>query len=238
MIRNYICFRDYETGSKNKFKTQPIQIAAVMINLPRLEVVEDSLFESLIQPEWDESKCEELGIDPIQDEALAINKITREELKDAPQEKVVWQKYCDYLKDYNLKGIDGGKWDAPIIGGFNNRNFDDMIDIRLCEKYGPNLDDFGGWTMYHPFYNFDVAPILHTYFHNKKIVKNNSYSMDACREFFGYKTENAHKADIDVLQGADMLVRFLKLSRKLVAGELNLPEGKKIKFKNVVGGKL
>jgi len=58
------------------------------------------------------------------------------------------------------------------------------------------------------------------------------------REYFGYSTENAHKADVDVKQGADMLIRFLKLNKALVNGELDLPKGKKIKFKGCVGGKL
>lgn len=238
MIRNYVVFRDYETGSKNKFKTQPVQIAAVIINLQRLEVVEDSLFESLIQPEFDEDKCAKLGIDPLESEALSKNNIDIEDLKDAPPEKLVWEQYQKYLKEYNLKGNDGGKWDAPIVAGFNNRNFDDHIDLRLCNKYGPKLDDFGGWSLYHPLHNFDLFNIVATFFHPMDFGNRGSFSMDTCREYFGYKTENAHKADVDVIQGADLLLRFLRLTKLMLTGELDLPKGKRIKFKNCVGGKL
>jgi DNA polymerase III epsilon subunit-like protein len=238
MILNNICFRDYETGSKNKYKCQPIQLAAVMIDLKRLEVIEDSLFESTLKPFFTDEECEKHGVDPIEDEALKKNGFTREELKDAPDPKLVWQNYCDYLKNYNLKGKGGGKWDAPSVGGYNNSNFDNQIDVRMCEKYGPKLDEWGGWSIYHPFNNFDAMQQVQNMFHAKKINPFNSISMDAMREYFGYSTENAHKADVDVLQGADMLIRFLKLNKALVNGELDLPHGKKIKFKGCVGGKL
>lgn len=238
MIRNNIVFRDWETGSRNKYKCQPIQLAAVVIDTRRLEIIKDSVFESTLLPEFDDEKCLELGIDPLQDEALKVNGFTREELKDAPHPKLVWEQYCDYLKDYNVKGRDGSKWDAPAIGGYNNNNFDDVIDVRMCEKYGPNLDDYGGWSLYHPFYNFDTQLLVQNFFHATKINNNDSISMDAMREFFGYKTEGAHNAAVDVTQGADLLIRFLKLTKALVNGKLNLPKGKKIKFKNTVGGKV
>ena len=235
MILNNIAFRDWETGGKNKYSCQPIQLACVMIDLQRLEVIEDSLFESTLRPIFDEETCKQNGVDPIEDEALKKNGFTREELKDAPDPKLVWQNYCDYLKNYNLKGKGGGKWDAPAVGGFNNSNFDNVIDVRMCEKHGPKLDEWGGWAIYHPFLNFDAMQSVQNMFHAKKINPFNSLSMDAMREYFGYKTENAHKADVDVLQGADMLIRFLKLNKALVNGELDLPHGKKIKFKGCVG---
>ncbi len=112
------------------------------------------------------------------------------------------------------------------------------IDVRMCEKYGPKLDDYGGWSIYHPFYNFDVQMLVQNFFHGSKIGNSNSISMDAMRDFFGYKKEGAHKADVDVIQGADLLIRFLKLTKGIVNGDIDLPKGKKIKFKNSVGGKI
>lgn len=238
MIRNYICFRDYETGSKNKYKCQPVQLAAVMIDINRLCIVPDSHFESAMKPVFDDEECAKLNIDPLEDEALKINGFTREELAEAPETKLVWENYLEYLSKYNLKGNNGGKWDAPAVGGYNNSNFDDVIDIRMCEKYGPKLDDYGGWSIYHPFYNFDAQCLVQNFFHGSKINNNNSISMDAMREFFGYKTEGAHNALVDVTQGADLLIRFLKLTKAIVNGDIDLPKGKKIKFKNTVGGKL
>ena len=179
-----------------------------------------------------------MGIDPLQDEALKINGFTRDDLRDAPHPKLVWEQYLEYLKGYNIKGRDGGKWNAPSIGGYNNHKFDDLIDVRMCEKYGPPLDDFGGWSMYHPFHNFDAQLLVQNFFHATKINNNDSISMDAIRTYFGYSMDNAHNAEVDVKQGADLLIRFLKLTKNLVSGKLNLPTGKKIKFKGCVGGKL
>lgn len=238
MINNYICFRDYETGSKNKMRTQPIQLAAIMIDLPRLQIVPDSLFESKILPELDDEKAISEGMDPIMDEALKINGHTREDLARAPDAKTVWNQYLSYLDKYNLKGIKGGKWHAPIAAGFNNTNFDDYIDLRLAEKYGPKPDDYGGWSHYHPIHNFDVLQLVRTFFFSIDLNSTGSYSMDAVRQYFGYQKLNAHKADVDVKQGADLLLRFLKLTKRIVSGKLVLPAGKRIKFFDCVNGAL
>jgi len=243
MIRHNFIFRDWETGSRHKavegtLTPQPVQLAAVAIDIKRLEIIPDSIFESLLQPEFDDKKAIELGIAPIEEEALAVNKKTREELADAPKPKFVWDNYVDYLSNYNLKGKSGGKWDAPGVCGFNNTGFDDHIDRYMLRTYGPKLGEYGDWSIYHPFQNIDLHHYVNGMFNNMRISPTNRTSMDACREYFGYKTDGAHDAKIDVLQGADMLIRFLKLFRSLVNGKLDLPMGKKIKFKNCVGGKI
>lgn len=237
-IRNFIVFRDWEAAGQNRFKTQPTQLAAVMIDVPRLTVVEDSLFESMIQPIWDDEEAEKQGLQPVDWEAIKISGFTKEQLEAAPSVKFVWENYLDYLSNYNLKGKTGGKWDAPGVAGFNNIGFDDFIDRRLCETYGPKLDEWGAWTHYHPFHNYDVQQMVSSIFNNTRISPTNSISMDAIREYMGYKKDGAHNARVDVLQGADLLVRFLKLYRNLVNGNLDLPKGKKIKFKGCVGGAL
>jgi DNA polymerase III epsilon subunit-like protein len=226
MLRNYVVVRDYETGSKNKYKTQPIQIGAVIVDVKKLEVVDDSLFVSTMRPELDDEKAKSLGLDPVEDEALKINGFTREELEKAPETKLVWQNYLSYLEKYNCKGKGGKNWDAPVIAGYNNSNFDDVIDIRMCEKYGPKLDEWGGWGIYHPTYNFDVFPMVQHLFYSIKLNDRGSLSMDSLREYFGMDKENAHRADIDVLQTAYLMIKILKLKKKLVSGEL----GPKIKF--------
>lgn len=236
MIRNNIVFRDYETGSRNRYKCQPIQIAAVVIDIKRLEIINDSVFTSTMKPVFDAEECERLGIDPIEQEALNINGHTVEELEEAPPLKTVWEQYLEYLKNYNIKGRDGDRWNAPAIGGYNNCKFDDFIDMRLCELYGPKLDEYGDMTMYHPFYNFDTQHLVQNFFHGVKVNKTDAISMDAMREYLGYKKENAHDAVVDVMQGADMLIRFLRLIKNLLGGKLDLPKGKKIKFKDSVAG--
>jgi DNA polymerase III epsilon subunit-like protein len=226
-----IVVRDYETGSKNKYKTQPIQIGAVIVDIKKLEIVEDSLFVSSMRPELDDEVAKKNGLDAVEDEALKINGFTREELVHAPDTKLVWENYLSYLEKYNLKGKNGSKWDAPIIGGFNSSNFDDVIDIRMCEKYGPKLDEWGGWSIYHPMYNFDVFAMVQHLFFSIKLNDRGSLSMDSLRDYFGMDKENAHKADVDVLQTAALMIKILKLYKKLINGDL----GPKIKFAQSFG---
>ena len=58
---------DFETGSRNPEKTQPVQIAAVAIHGRKLTIQPAGYFESLMRPELDDDKAIELGVDPIED---------------------------------------------------------------------------------------------------------------------------------------------------------------------------
>lgn len=238
MIYNYVAFRDWETGGKNKLTCQPLQLACVIIDVKRLEVVDNSLFCSLLKPEEDPEKMKALGLAPLEDDALKKNGLVLEELRKAPKPKVVWGQYVEYLSHYNTKGESGDDWHAPIRAGFNNVNFDDVIDRRMCTMYGPKLDDYGDMTIYHPSQLMDASMLCYAMFNYHRVSKSNKMSMDAIREYMGYKMEGAHKADTDVLQGADLLLRFFRLNRNLIDGKMDMPLGKKIKFKGCVNGKL
>ena len=76
-------FYDFETGSANPHRCQPIQLACVPIHGRKLEIIEDT-FCSLIQPVFNLEECDKYNLDPISDEALEINKIKREDLEKAP----------------------------------------------------------------------------------------------------------------------------------------------------------
>ena len=94
--RDIIVF-DFETGSRNPYKTQPVQIAAVAIHGRKLTIQPEGYFESLIRPALDDERAIELGLDPIEDEALAVNGKTRKELAKAPQPKAVWKKFTNFV---------------------------------------------------------------------------------------------------------------------------------------------
>lgn len=238
MIYNFVAFRDWETGGKNKLTCQPLELACVIIDVKRLEVVPNSLFHSLLKPEEDEAIQKRLGLAPLEDDALKKNGLKIEDLRKAPKPKVVWDQYVEYLSHYNTKGESGDDWHAPIRAGFNNVNFDDYIDKRMCSMYGPKLSDNGDMTIYHPSQYMDANMLCHAMFNYHYITKNNRMSMDAIREYMGYKTDGAHSASVDVMQGADLLIRFFRLNRHLIEGKIDMPLGKKIKFKGCVNGKL
>lgn len=230
MLHNMLVVRDYETGSRNPLKCQPTQLAACIINPKSLEVLPDSLFNVMIEPVWDEEECKKQDIDPIQQDALNKCKFTKESFANAVPLKLAWENYCNYLKKYNRKGESGGTWDAPHVVGFNSLNFDDVIDMRMCERFGPKLNDRGDMTIYHPTVRLDLFPMFHMIFNNVRINPTNSQGMDALRDYLGADTDLAHRGDFDVLQEAFILVKVLKLFRSIQDGSIHLPLGKKIKF--------
>lgn len=238
MIYHNLIVYDFETGSANRMKCQPLQLAAVAVDVKRLEVIPRSEFSSLICPIFDNEAATKAGLDPLQKDAMEVNKLDIEELKKAPSPKVVWEQFIEYLNNYNIKSIKGDKWTQPYRGGFNNTRFDDKICERLCETYGPKLNDEGEMIIFHPTGNIDAYVLMNTMFNYHKLSKNNRNNMDVIREYMGYKTEGAHNAVIDVTQIADLLIRFFRLNRNLIDGKINLPLGKKIKFKGCVDGKV
>lgn len=213
---NYICCLDFETGSKNKNKTQPTQLACVMIDARKLEIVKDSHFNSEIRPILDDAKAIELGLDPVSDEALEKTRKTREQLASAPILSDVWQSFTSYVKKYNKK--DGNTWNAPVRGGFNIKNFDNTIIDRLCKEYGPYDNEYQSQNLFHPLHYFDIIDDLWRVTDNIRISDNNSISFETVREWLGMSTEGAHDALIDVIDCAEIMIRFMKLYRKLHTG--------------------
>lgn len=221
MINNNLIFFDFETGSRNKLKTQPLQLAAVCIDVRTLVIKPDSYFESLIRPLDDEQAILQ-GLDPVEDDALAVNHLDRKDLAKAPELKEVWDNFVAYVSSYAT----GKKvWDFPGRAGFNNSSFDDWIIHRLCEKYGPYDAKFGDQALFNPKFNIDVHKVCELWFNNLRINPQNSISMDSIRDYMGYTKVGAHNAKVDVEQGADLAIRYLDLTRRLT---------KRIQFKDCV----
>jgi len=220
MNRNFICVLDYETCSANSYRTQPTQISACMIDGRRLEIPPGAIFNSFVKTVPD-NECEEFGLNKIEEKALEKTKITRKQIEEAPSLKVVWSRFIEFVNKYNIKK---NKWDAPVIAGFNNNRFDDIITNRICggnQLYNPTFKEpykFGPWDdenrsnkLFHPRDNIDLMKILFSWFENDKDI--NSYSLDNMRPLFGIDTEGAHNAKVDVLQTGFLLIKFLKLHR-------------------------
>jgi DNA polymerase III epsilon subunit-like protein len=210
---------DFETGSKYPHTTQPTQLAAVVIDGRRLEIVSE--YSSYINCEFDESVLKEKQLDAVADEALAVTKITLEQIKSAPPLKVVWGQFCDWVNTHNYKKT---RWSAPIIAGYNNNNFDDIIFNRLAKEFGPWDDEYQKNALFHPIHNIDLMKLVFYWFENNQEL--NSMSMDTMRGYMGMPSEGAHNAVVDVRQSAEMLIRFLKLARTMVP---------KVKFKGSFG---
>lgn len=223
MNYNTIIFYDYETGSKYAKTTQPIQLSAIAIHSRKLEILHGGVFNSYIQPEFNEDKCKEFGIDPISEEALSINKINKDDLKTAPVPKIVWGEFCNFVNQFNYKK---SSWTSPIKAGYNNIRFDDIITERLCGgnkiyndcekepyKFGPWDKEFSCQALFHPRDTIDLMSLLGTWFENDKDVR--SFSMDKMRDKFGIDTSHSHNAIKDCLDGTFLLIKFLKLQRNI-----------------------
>ena len=207
MNYNDICVFDFETGSRNPNTTQPIQIAAVMIHGRKLTVQPNGYFESLIKPLKDEDAIA-AGVDPLEDEALAINKKTKSELSKAPHPKTVWHRFNKYIEKFNFKK---SSWTAPIAAGHNIENFDMIIAERLCKEYGPLDKKRNVQGLFHPIHRMDLMRNVFMWTENNPDIR--SVSMDSIRDWMGIPKDNAHDALQDVKDTATVLIKFLKLYR-------------------------
>ena len=207
--RDIIVF-DFETGFRDPLKTQTIQIADVAIHGRKLTVQPEGYFESLIKPVFDDEEAIEKGLDPIEDEALAVNGKTRKELAKAPAARTVWKKFTNFVNRYNFKGT---PYYAPIAAGYNIVGFDLPIVQRLCEQYGPLDKKTKKQPLFNKIHRIDVMDNVWMWMENNADVK--SLSMDSMRDLFGMSKENAHDALQDVKDTANLMIGFMKLHRRI-----------------------
>ena len=203
--RDFIIF-DFETGSRNPYKTQPTQIAALALDGRSLTV--KGQFNSEIQPIFDDEKAISLGLDPIQDEALKVTKKTREQLENAPSLKSVWNKFTKFVLQYNWKG---DTFFNPIPVGFNIIGFDMIIINRLCKEFGPWDSEKEQQKLFSKVYKFDIMDSIFAWTESDPTVK--SISMHALRDRMGLSTENAHDALQDVKDEANIFIKLMKTHR-------------------------
>lgn len=215
--KTIICY-DFETTSKTAATTQPVQIGAIAINPRKLEIIPGSEFESLMKPIFDEDECERLGLDPLQDDAVAIHGKTRELLEEAPDTRAVWENFVDYVNQYNYKKTN---FTAPISMGYNIDNFDSVIVNRLCSEepynFGPVNKKNGGQDVFSSFMSIDMMKHSFTLFENNKEI--NSLSADnLIRGHMGYEDKGqSHDALSDVIMVAEYYIRYQRMIRNLVS---------------------
>lgn len=205
MIFNHYIFFDFETGSRNPETTQPTQLSAIAIDSRKLTIIPNGIFNSYMRPELDDAKAIELGLDPVEDGALEVTKITREQLVDAPLPETVWKNFVFWAAQFN-RGGGTGEWSKSIPAGFNIVNFDLPIVKKLCERYKTA-------SPFHPLHKKDIMNDVYNFTENVKINDNDSMSMDSIRKWMGIDDKDAHNAKKDVLDGAFLLIKFIKMYR-------------------------
>lgn len=206
MAKTDIIVFDFETGSRNPYRTQPTQLAALALDGRNLKL--KGTFNSEIRPILDDQKAIELGLDPLEDEALIKTRKTREALANAPLLKTVWKKFTSFVEQYNWQGT---SFFSPIPAGFNIINFDMVIINRLCQEYGPFDEKRNTQKLFHQIYKIDLFDNLFMWTEGDPNIK--SISMDAMRERMGLSKDNAHDALQDVKDTANILIKFMKTHR-------------------------
>lgn len=211
-INPHIIVYDFETGDKDPSVTEPIEIAAIVLDRDTLEEI--GSFESMCRPE-------DLSI--IVPRALEVNKKTMEQVEAAPPLKKVWTEFVEFCVSHK-QGHQ--KWGFPIQAGHNILNFDSIITDRMNARYGvERFTNDHRYRMFHPQYIIDTFQSTFFWYEGTEAhLRPESFSLDNIRNFAGMRTDDAHSAFPDVRDTAKWMKAFLKMNRNL---------SQKIKFQGV-----
>lgn len=249
---NKFAIVDFETGGIGPGR-QPLSIGIVILDPRRLTIADNGLFYSQIRPCAPE-ECEFNGLDDIDPKALEVNKLTLEELQEAPTPQVVWNNVINFIKYHNIKG---DKWNAPIFTGWNTKFDHDIVGrligghlptkLTLSSKLIPKKDHkelgdkelakayknlkfmkepygFGGESLFRPFPVIDVAQVAFMMF--ESLREPEKLNLDAVKAFMGFEAGEAHNALVDCLWTAEIWVRYLMMFRN-IAPEVDYETGGK-----------
>lgn len=201
------CLFDLETTGVDPRIAQAVQIAAVMVDARRLEIIPDSEFNILIKPLYGEEAAK-AGLQELTDGAIAVHKKTHEILdKEGISLEVAMKNFLAYVNNYNTSKQ---KWKSPIASGYNIVSYDLPILNR-------DLGRLGLGDPFHPVYKYDLLHQMFLFFENDKAVS--SLSADSLiRKYMGYKDQGqAHDALSDVKMTAELMIKSLRLIRKTVS---------------------
>lgn len=219
------CVFDMETDGSNPDLCSPIQIAAVIVDPLKLEIVENSEFNISMKPELlEQNKEYDYSDSDILDFHAKVRSCSKADILGSWQnfqsQENGWKMFVSYLEMYHAR-TNGKKscFSAPIAAGYNINRFDLRIIERLSKKYN-NLNKEGRSSLFYPRDVVDVMNVLFYWFEYNNELKN--YTLDNLRDYLGISKEGAHDALKDVKDTASIMIRFLKLHRSL---------GNKVKFK-------
>lgn len=221
-----ICVFDLETDGTNPDVCSPVQIAAIMVDPNKLEIIPDSEFNITIKPDAIE---ENKDYNYSDSDVLDFHAKVRSSTKDAvladwhsyQKQEHGWKMFVSYLEMYHCRSNSKKScFTAPIAAGYNINRFDLRIIDRLSKKYD-NLNKEGRTSLFYPRDVIDVMNLIFFWFEGNNELKN--YTLDHLREYLGIDGEGAHDALKDVKDTAAILIRFLKLHRNL---------SNKVKFKS------
>jgi exonuclease I len=214
-----------ETDGSDPYSCSPVQLAAIMVDPIKLEIIKDSEFNINLKPEKLDLNVDNPYMDSdILDWHSKVRGSTPENIlgdwKTYPAQEKSWNMFVNYLDKYHSRSSRKNIFSAPVAAGYNIFRFDLKIVERLSKKYY-NVTNEGTSSLFYPRDTIDVMNLVFYWFEGSKEIKN--LTMDTLREYLGISSENSHDALKDVKDTAEILIRFLKLHRKLFD---------KVKFRN------
>lgn len=207
--RTLICF-DLETWGGFDVQApqfEVIEIAALAIDGATLRKIPGATFETLVKPST---------YDHFDPGAYKVNKIEVDEIKARGIDReVAWKEFAKFVKGFNPKG--NSPFSAPVPCGKNIRNFDLPAARRFFSEFKVS------YPFDQRFYIDFEDDLLRMFGHRSDL--GGKFSMDHIRPFFGLSGKGAHRGMPDVIEEAELLVRFLGMYRKF---------GDKVQFKGAL----
>lgn len=224
MLTKKICVFDFETDGSDPDKCSPVQLACVIVDPIKLEIVPNSEFNVNFKPEVMEDNIDYIYDTDIIDFHAKVKSCSKDavysEWRKYPSQEVSWKSFVSYLDKYHCSGRKKKSiFSAPIAAGYNINRFDLRIINRLSIKY-KNIEAKENTSSL--FYPRDVIDLMNLVFYWFENTDLKSYSLDSMRDYFGISKDGGHDAIKDVKDTANLLIRFLRLHRSLA---------QKIKFK-------
>lgn len=212
-----ICVFDLETDGANPDICSPVQIASVMIDPVRLEIIKDSEFNITLKPAILDEKPEYSYEDSdVLDFHAKVRGCSKEKILEDWQsfqkQDHGWKMFVSYLEMYHTRSDKKSCFTAPIAAGYNINRFDLKIIDRLSVKY-KTINKEGRNNLFYPRDVIDLMNVMFYWFEGNNELKN--YTLDHVREYFGLSSDNAHDALKDVKDTAELVIRFLRLFRNL-----------------------
>ena len=210
-----ICVFDLETDGVNPDMCSPVQIAALMVDPVKLEIIPDSEFNINLKPYAIENNINyDYSDSDVLDFHAKVRGSSREKIlqdwRKYQNQDQGWKMFISYLDIYHTRSSKKTCFSAPIAAGYNINRFDIKITDRLSERY-KNINKEGKSNIFYPRDVIDLMNVIFYWFEGNNELK--SYSLDTVRDYFGISKEGAHDAMKDVKDTANILIRFMKLHR-------------------------
>lgn len=215
--RNKICVFDLETDGANPEVCSPVQIACLMVDPIKLEIIPDSEFNISLKPELLENNNEYSYEDSdVLDFHAKVRGSSKAEIleswRNSRKQDQAWKMFTSYLDMYHTRSTKKNCFSAPIAAGYNINRFDLPIINRLSVKH-KTVNKENKTDLFYPRDVIDIMNVIFYWFEGNNELKN--YTLDNLRDYLGLSKENAHDALKDVEDTAVILIRFMKLFRNL-----------------------